>query len=122
MLTANDLARQFGAMARPLSLLGEAELRLRNQVQRKLPQQFAERTPQWGHAPTFGAYKSILADPATFAELGWPLDHTRFLDLLTVVVGLRNELMHISDEPLTREDLKAVESFVTMLMVMGQAG
>jgi restriction system protein len=120
VLTANDLARQFGTMARPFSLLSEAELRLRSQVQKSLPEQFAKQKLKWATAPTFGQYKNILEKPEAFEQLGWPLDHLRFLELLATVVAIRNDLMHVSKDPLTAQHLNAIESFVKMLRLVDQ--
>jgi len=120
VLTANDLARQFGTMARPFSLLSEAELRLRSQVQKSLPEQFAKQKLKWATAPTFGQYKNILEKSEAFEQLGWPLDHLRFLELLATVVAIRNDLMHVSKDPLTAQHLNAIESFVKMLRLVDQ--
>lgn len=117
IVTAHDLTRQFGALAQPFSLVEEAELRLRRQVKRTVPEELIRpHTQRWSHGvPTFGKYVHLLKDPATFELLGWSLDHATFLELLERVVAIRNELMHFSQDRLPTSDLHTVDGFVAML-------
>lgn len=117
IVTAHDLARQFGVLARPFSLVEEAELRLRRQVLRTLPEELVSKhVPPWGNgAPTFGRYHQLLDKPETFRLLGWPLDRETFLRHIDKVVAIRNELMHFSSDTLPAHDLEIVEGFVSML-------
>ena len=117
IVTAHDLARQFGTLARPFSLVEEAELRLRRQVKRALHEDaIAKHVPRWANGtPTFGGYGKLLQDPTNFQQMGWDLDHDTFLDLVEKVRSIRNELMHFSQDTLPREDLQTIEGFVSML-------
>lgn len=119
IVTAHDLVRQFGVLARPFSLIEEAELRLRRQVKATLPEDLITKyLPRWANGdgnPTFGKYRDLLTDPSVFTKLGWPLHHKTFLDLLGRISAIRNELMHFSQDTLPTEDLAAVEGFVAML-------
>jgi restriction system protein len=122
IVTANDLARQFGTLARPFSLLEEAELRLRRQTKRSLPEELLDKVaPKWANGnPTFGNYVRIFENPATFALLGWPLDHETFLDLLKEARRIRNELMHFSGEEVPEQDLAAIEGFCATIKAVDQ--
>lgn len=117
VVTAHDLARQFGALARPFSLVEEAELRMRRQVMRVLPEDLiAQFAPKWGSGiPTFGGYGKLLQDREVFHQLGWQLDHETFLELVDKVKSIRNELMHFSQDTLPARDLETIEGFVSML-------
>lgn len=117
IVTSQDLARQFGALARPFSLVEEAELRLRRQVMRVLPaDEVAKYAPRWAHGvPTFGGYGKLLRDDANFQLLGWQLHQETFLELLEKMRSIRNELMHFSQDTLHPRDLEAIDGFVSML-------
>lgn len=118
IVTAHDLARQFGALARPFSLVEEAELRIRRQVFRCLPDDLIARNTTYGSAPTFGRYRNILSSEDTFTQLGWQLHHETFMALFGKVIKIRNELMHFSSDTLPPEDLAAIENFVQMLQTV----
>jgi restriction system protein len=121
IVTANDLARQFGTLARPFSLLEEAELRLRRHTRRCLPEDVIEKaTPKWASNPTFGSYVHMLAPRERFELLGWPLDHETFLDLLAKAKNIRNELMHFSGDEVPKEDLLAIEGFCATIKAVDQ--
>jgi restriction system protein len=122
IVTANDLARQFGVLARPFSLLEEAELRLRRHTRRCLPEEVIEKaTPKWASNPTFGSYVHLLETPERFELLNWPLDHRTFLDLLTKAKNIRNELMHFSGEEVPEQDLLAIEGFCATIKAVDQS-
>ncbi|WP_410565258.1 CBS domain-containing protein [Amycolatopsis sp. cmx-4-61] len=122
IVTANDLALQFGTLARPFSLLEEAELRLRRNTKRCVPEEILDKAvPKWANGnPTFGNYVRIFSDRATFELLGWPLDHDTFLDLLTKAKNIRNELMHFSGEEVPHQDLAAIEGFCATIKAVDQ--
>ncbi len=122
IVTANDLARQFGTLARPFSLLEEAELRLRRHTKRSLPEELLEKAaPKWANGnPTFGNYVRLFENPTTFALLGWPLDHETFLELLKEARRIRNELMHFSGEEVPEQDLAAIEGFCATIKAVDQ--
>jgi restriction system protein len=122
IVTANDLARQFGTLARPFSLLEEAELRIRRHTRRCLPEEVIEKaTPKWASNPTFGSYVRMLEPPERFELLNWPLDHETFLDLLTKAKNIRNDLMHFSGEEVPEDDLLAIEGFCATIKAVDQS-
>jgi restriction system protein len=122
IVTANDLARRFGTLTRPFSLLEEAELRLRRHTKRSLPEDVLDKAvPPWANGnPTFGNYVRIFETPHHFTLLNWPLDHTMFLDLLKEARRIRNELMHFSGEEVPEQDLAAVEGFCATIKAVDQ--
>jgi restriction system protein len=122
VVTANDLARQFGTLARPFSLLEEAELRLRRQTKRSLPEELLDRVaPRWANGnPTFGNYVRLFEEQHHFDLLSWPLDHGAFLDLLKEARRIRNDLMHFSGDEVPEQDLAAIEGFCATIKAVDQ--
>jgi len=122
IVTANDLARQFGALARPFSLLEEAELRLRRQTKRSLSEDLLDEVaPKWAHGnPTFGNYVRLFEEQHHFDMLNWPLDHQAFLDLLKEARRIRNDLMHFSGDEVPKQDLAAIEGFCATIKAVDQ--
>ncbi|WIX99411.1 CBS domain-containing protein [Amycolatopsis mongoliensis] len=123
IVTANDLARQFGMLARPFSLLEEAELRLRRQTKRCVPEDLLDKVaPQWANGnPTFGGYVRLFEDLHHFDMLKWPLDHGAFLDLLKEARRIRNDLMHFSGDEVPKQDLAAIEGFCATIKAVDQS-
>ncbi|MEV4147553.1 CBS domain-containing protein [Amycolatopsis sp. NPDC049691] len=121
VVTANDLALQFGKLARPFSLLEEAELRLRRHTRRCLSEEVIEKaTPKWASNPTFGKYVQIFETRSNFDQLNWPLDYETFLDLLKKAKDIRNELMHFSSDEVPQRDLAAIEGFCATIKAVDQ--
>ncbi|MGW4525111.1 CBS domain-containing protein [Amycolatopsis sp. NPDC004378] len=122
VVTANDLALQFGKLARPFALLEEAELRLRRHTKRCLPEDVLEKAaPKWANGnPTFGNYVSLFEKQHHFDMLNWPLDHEAFLQLLRDARRIRNELMHFSGDEIQDQDLPAIEGFCSTIKAVDQ--
>ncbi|WP_049575693.1 CBS domain-containing protein [Nonomuraea sp. SBT364] len=124
IITAADLTQQFGQLARPFVLVEEAERRLRRRADEVFSldelRATARRPAKVSSANdlTFGAYKHLLASPAHWDRMEWPLDHALFLELLEVMRGVRNELMHFAPDPLDAETLDRVEGFIEMLRIV----
>lgn len=122
VVTANDLALQFGTLARPFSLLEEAELRLRRQTKRSLPEELLDKVaPKWANGnPTFGNYVRLFEEQHLFDMLNWPLDHEAFLDLLKEARRIRNDLMHFSGDEVPKQDLATIEGFCATIKAVDQ--
>jgi restriction system protein len=109
IVTAADLTRQFGNVARPFVLIEEAENGLRRRAgeiynmdelhaavgnyQRARVREVSDLT--------FGNYVHLMRPKANWAKLEWNLDHEYFLDRLEEVRVVRNELMHFTPDPLS---------------------
>jgi restriction system protein len=50
-----------------------------------------------------------------WAKLGWDLAHEFFIDRLTEVREVKNELMHFTPDPLSNEQYAGVEGLIEML-------
>jgi restriction system protein len=104
-------------MARPFALIGEAERRLRRQVDETLDIDLIRTVNKKASSAadlTLGAYEHLLVEP-NFRLLGWLLDWSTFLAQLSRVRRIRNELMHFSPDPPTEAELNDLDGFVSML-------
>jgi restriction system protein len=123
IVTAADLTRQFGNLARPFVLIEEAENRLR----RRANEVFSVddlRASAPGHRRahisgasdiTLGNYVYLMKPAENWARLGWSLDREYFIERLEEVVRVRNELMHFTPDPLSAKEYEAVEGLLEML-------
>jgi restriction system protein len=123
IVTAADLTRQFGNLARPFVLIEEAERRLRrraDEVFSVTELRAAARGPKAASVEkaadlTLGNYPFLLGPKESWAKLGWSIDRKLFLALLDSVNKTRNELMHFSPDPLTDDQLSDVNGFLDLL-------
>ena len=123
IITASDLTRQFGNIARPFVLIEEAENRLRRaadevfQVE-ELRESVSQHQRNRVHRAadlTFGNYVYLLRPSERWETLGWNIDHLHFLNLLEEVRRVRNELMHFTPDPLSAEKYAAVHGLLELL-------
>jgi restriction system protein len=123
IITASDLTRQFGDIARPFVLIEEAENRLRRaadevfQVE-ELRESVAQHQRNRIHRAadlTFGNYSYLLKPSERWETLGWNIDQPLFLDRLEEVRKVRNELMHFTPDPLSAEKYAAVHGLLELL-------
>lgn len=123
IVTAADLTRQFGNVARPFVLIEEAENRLRrragevyttNELRANLP---PHRRNRVHHAKdlTLGNYVYLMRSEENWAKLDWNVDREFFIDRLDEVVKVRNELMHFTPDPLSSEHYAAVDGLLELL-------
>ncbi|MEU6749391.1 CBS domain-containing protein [Spirillospora sp. NPDC046719] len=123
IITASDLTRQFGTLARPFVLVEEAENRLR----RAADQVFSVEELREAVSPhmrtrvhqaadlTFGNYGHLLRDPQRWSKVGWSIDRSEFLDVLEEVRRVRNELMHFATDELSQEKYQALNGLLSLL-------
>ncbi|MFC4055671.1 CBS domain-containing protein [Actinomadura syzygii] len=123
ILTAADLTRQFGKLARPFVLIEEAENRLRraaeevfnvDELRAAAPANRRSRVHQATDL-TFGGYGHLLKEPQRWSALGWNVDHELFLGLLEEVRQVRNEIMHFTPDELSAEKYDSVNGLLTLL-------
>ncbi|MFD4444764.1 CBS domain-containing protein [Nocardia sp. NPDC058519] len=123
ILTASDLTRQFGMLAKPFVLIEEAENRLRRAANDHLdPDDIKAAAPKNRRAHiteaahlTFGGYVYLLQDPVRWRKLGWRLDQSQVLELVEQVRDVRNELMHFATDPLSAGQEAAVHGLLQLL-------
>ncbi|MGA3540972.1 CBS domain-containing protein [Micromonosporaceae bacterium DT194] len=122
IVTAADLTLQFANMATPTALIAEVERRLRRRVDEVFTLdeiRAASNKPSKTNSAadlTLGAYEHLLKEPTRYHRLKWPLDHALFVDTLTTVRKIRNELAHFSTtDPVTDDQLRSIEGLINML-------
>ncbi|MFI2911781.1 CBS domain-containing protein [Streptomyces sp. PDY-4] len=123
LITASDLAVQFGTRVRPFVLVEEIEQRLRRVVDRCIPLDRIRAAVPRGRAAqvrsaanlTFGAYKHLLRVPENWAALEWGIDQEHFLTALEECRTFRNDLMHFSPDPVTEDQLKPAQGLLELL-------
>ena len=62
-----------------------------------------------------GNYVHLMKLEANWSKLQWNVDREFFVDRLSEVVKVRNELMHFTPDPLSVEQYAAVEGLLEML-------
>ncbi|MGV9973619.1 CBS domain-containing protein [Nocardia beijingensis] len=123
ILTASDLTRQFGTLARPFILIEEAENRLRRTADEHFDlddfkgsvANHQKSRVKDASDLTFGNYVFLLRDPDRWRKLGWRLDRSQVIDLLERVRNVRNDLMHFATDPLSEEQFAAVTGLLQLL-------
>jgi restriction system protein len=126
IVTAADLTRQFGNLARPFVLIEEAENRLRRRagevftVDELRAASPANRRSQVNSAAdlTLGTYVYLMRPKENWAKVQWNVDHEYFIDRLREVVEVRNELMHFTPDPLSPEQYETVEGLLEILRIV----
>jgi len=122
IVTAADLTRQFGNLARPFVLIEEAENRLRRRVGEVFSVDDlravvgSRRKHVNGTADlTFGNYVYLLRSAENWARLEWNVDHEFFVERLDEVREVRNERMHFTPDPISPKQYSAVERLLEIL-------
>jgi restriction system protein len=123
IVTAADLTRQFGNVARPFVLIEEAENRLRRRAGEVFTtEDFRAAVPSSQRSRThsaadlsLGNYIYLMRPEENWAKLQWNVDREFFADRLAEVVKVRNELMHFTPDPLSAEQYAAVGGLLEML-------
>ena len=123
IVTAADLTRQFGNLARPFVLIEEAENRLRRRAGEVFTtEELRVAVPPYQRSRvhsvadlSLGNYVHLMKLEANWSKLQWNVDREFFVDRLSEVVKVRNELMHFTPDPLSVEQYAAVEGLLEML-------
>lgn len=123
IVTAADLTRQFGNLARPFVLIEEAENRLRRRAGEIFSMEdLRAAVPSFQRSRVFsvsdltlGNYVYLMKPEENWARLLWNVDREYFIERLAEVVAVRNELMHFTPDPLSARQYAAVEGLLEML-------
>jgi restriction system protein len=123
IVTAADLTRQFGNLARPFVLIEEAENRLRRHVGEVFTaEELKSAVPPYQRSRVHGAanltlgnYVHLMRPEENWKKLEWRVDRDFFIDRLAEVVDIRNELMHFTPDPLSDKQYAAVEGLLVIL-------
>ena len=123
IVTTADLSQLFQDLAGPFMLLNEIEVRLRIAIGGAftVKELASVKDPNDTKAVltvddlSLGELIRLLDPEKHWGRLEWRLERKVFLSALQRVRRIRNEVMHFSPDPLSREDLQALRAFVTCL-------
>jgi restriction system protein len=123
IVTAADLTRQFGDLARPFMLVEEVESRLCLREDkvfsldelREAEKPYKRAGIQRAADFTLGTHFHLLKEEKNWAKLGWNVDHQFFLDKLREVTKIRNGLMHYSPDPTPADIYDKIEGLLEIL-------
>lgn len=127
IVTSNDAAAAYGALATPFSLIGELDQRLRRVVSDTigLADAIALCDPDGGGGiasfddMSFGDYQRILENPSQWKTLRWPLDRKVFVKRLDELRKIRNELMHFNSDGVEEGDVRKIRRMIAVLRKYG---
>jgi CBS domain-containing protein len=127
IVTSDDAAARYGALATPFSLIGELDQRLRRVLSDTVDQERAislcDSDGTSGISSfddmSFGDYQRILEEPSLWAELEWPLDRKTFVKRLDEVRRIRNDLMHFNSDGVGDDDVKKIRRMIDVLRNFG---
>jgi hypothetical protein len=124
IVTTADLSREFNALAEPFLLLGEIENHLRVLIESVFTQDEVRAVRDPADAArlissasdlAFGEYIRLLEAKENWTRLGLDLDRKTFLQGLTRIKDVRNDVMHFSPDPLQDSAMDFLKSFHKML-------
>jgi CBS domain-containing protein len=127
IVTTADLSLQFATLAGPFLLIGEIERRLRQVLAARFPASElaglgdpadSDRTIESASDLTLGETLRFVENPEHWDRLGWPVQRSEFISGLNEVKDIRNEVMHFSPDPLSKEQEDALSNFVRWLRAM----
>lgn len=123
IVTAADLTRQFGNLARPFILIEEVEIRLRLRADevytlaelKDAVQPHRRNGISQAADFTLRDYWYLMRPEKNWVKLAWNVDRGYFLDCLDKVVEIRNDLMHFTTDDVDPAQYDAVEGLLEML-------
>jgi len=131
IITTTDLSLQFRQLSEPFLLLGEIENHMRSIIEShfnvseisdaKDPSD-SDRKIQAVSDLTFGEYKRLLENPATWSKLNLSLDRSIFIKLLERIREIRNDVMHFDPDGIEASDLTVLRDFVKFLRTLHIVG
>ncbi|THV41163.1 CBS domain-containing protein [Glycomyces buryatensis] len=121
IMTAADLAIQFGTLAQPFLLVEEIERRLRQAIDEVFTSSEI-RAAFKGNSRiksasdlSFNGYRILVEDSKRWEQLGWHWDRALFCDNMAKANKIRNEIAHFATDPLTSSQLKILTSLLEQL-------
>jgi len=131
IVTASDLNDQFRLLAEPFLLVGEIE----NGIRRLLHGKFTLKDLEAVKAPgddarvietpadlTFGEYIRLVEREENWKKLKVEIDRVAFIEQLTRVREIRNDVMHFDPDGMEDADLRLLREFAQFLKRLRDVG
>ncbi|MFH8348214.1 CBS domain-containing protein [Streptomyces sp. NPDC018045] len=123
IVTANDVAAAYGAMATPFFLIGELDQRLRRILSDVFDVEHAaalcspdgDRDISSFDDLSIGDYQRILQNKDSWEALGWPLDRKVFVKRIDELREIRNDLMHFNPDPIPADAVQKIRHMIALL-------
>lgn len=131
IVTSADLSRQFQQLTEPFLLLGEIEQHVRRLIDGKFtPQELecardpvdTDREIETVADLSMGEYIRLLENPKYWEKLSIRIDRAAFVEQLQTIRRIRNDIMHFDPDPLGKEDLASLRSFVAFMQSLRELG
>ncbi|NUT53098.1 MAG: CBS domain-containing protein [Saccharothrix sp.] len=127
IVTASDLAAEYGATATPFFLIGELDQRLRRiiaatydfAVVRALCDPEGARGIATFDDLSIGDYQRVLENKDCWDELAWPLNRKVFVERLDQLREIRNDLMHFNPGSRPDDDVQKIRNMINLLREYG---
>ena len=127
IVTAADLADQFGQLAHPFLLVGEIEHHLRNLVRGRFTiEEFTEAAKgeteiRGPDDLTFGGYCRLLERKESWEKMKLNIDRKELIGRLEKIRKIRNDVMHFSPDGIELVDVKLLEQMAEFLRQLGDS-
>ncbi|REH30730.1 uncharacterized protein DUF4357 [Kutzneria buriramensis] len=123
IVTAADLAQEYGDMATPFFLIGELDQLLRHIITRHIDladvitlcDSTGKRRITSFNQLTMGDYERTLQNPDAWAQLGVRLDRRIVCERLAEIRNIRNDVMHFNSEDIPKSSVDMVSNFLRMI-------
>lgn len=126
IVTTADVVGLYGERTLPFLLIGELDQELRQimttfdlAVIRSLCERPGQRELTSHDDMTMGDYQRMLANPACWAKLGWPLDRVTFVARLDELRQLRNDIMHFNPDGVPPDAVDMLRNVLSVIRSFG---
>jgi CBS domain-containing protein len=123
IVTTADVAAVYGDMAMPFFQIGELDRSLRRIIARNFA--IEEVAALCGRAVhsfdelSMGEYQRVLENGEIWTRLGWPLDRGVFIERLSEIRKIRNDVMHFNPDAPPPGTIEKLRKLNTLLRQFG---
>lgn len=128
IVTAADVVGLYGEMAHPFFLIGHLDQSLRRIISRNVPFRTVEhlcnakgnRRMASFDDLTMGDYQRVFENKDVWSALAWPLDRRFFVERLSEMRQIRNDVMHFSPDPPPPGTLHKLQNIIGLLRMVAE--
>jgi CBS domain-containing protein len=130
IVTTADVVGLYRELATPFLLIGELDQVLRQLIThvftledvRRLCDRGGVRSIQSFDDLDMGDYQRVLENPDCWQQLGWPLDRASFIERLSELREIRNDVMHFNPDPLPPLTVEKLRKILKVIRDYGSPG